>query len=288
MADNTQVKLSKNGTTVYPQTVTDAVAYTPTDTNKSKQKLTTYLEGIQSDMEGIQSDIADIEYGNLNPGVNASPASKDVEYSSTISQSVTVTLTASKSINDANHFSDVKLYHKVSGETDFTEEDGATSAAVTVSADTTPSSKSVYAYGTAKYRGSKTVNFGNSATAKATINFVYPSYVGYVQADSLDAVAAAVQSGYANMKKKVAKNIATNSESYTAAKDAYIVVAVPKSGNVLGVSQVTQLGTLNAVLTLDTKQTTTINGVTYQLYIGASRHNAGTYNFKITTTTETI
>lgn len=280
-----QVKLSKNGSVVYPQTITDAVAYTPTDSSKSKQKLTTYLEG-------IQSDIADIEYGNLNPGVNASPASKDVEFSTSgSSMSVTVTLTASKSINEANHFSDVKLYHKVGSDGKVTEVD-ATSAVVAVSADTEASSKSVYAYGTAKYRGSKTVNFGDSATAKATINFVYPSYVGYVQADSLDAVAAAVQSGYANMKKKVAKNIAVKSETYaTPSKGTvagYFVVAVPKSGNVRGVSQVTQLGTLNAVLTLNTKQTTTINGVTYQLYIGASKHNAGSYNFEITTTTETI
>lgn len=47
-----QVKLTKNGTVVYPQTVTDAVAYTPSQTavgaGATKKILTEYLEGINT------------------------------------------------------------------------------------------------------------------------------------------------------------------------------------------------------------------------------------------------
>lgn len=277
MADIKQVKLKQNGATVYPQTITDAVAY---KTDSEAMILTDKLKG-------IDSDIANIEFSQLNPGVSASPASKDVLYQNGVTQNVAISLTASKAVDSDNHFSDVKTSYKIDNGT-VTTVDGA-KATVSVVTGSTPSSVNVYAYGTAKYRGSKTVNFGNSSTVKSTINFVYRSYIGYVDAADISSVGAALASAISSsstaVKSKVSKNIAVSSESYStvSGKSCYFVVAVPKGGNVFGVSQITQLGTLNAVLSLDDTQSATINNVAYKLYIGKSKHNSGSYNFRITT-----
>lgn len=275
-----QVKLQKNGEVVYPQTITDAVAY---KTDSESTILTDKLKG-------IDSDIADIEFSQLRPSLTASPTSKDVLFGAGVSQNVSLTLGASKAINADNHFSDTSISYRIGATGEFTKVNGTT-ATVAVTADSTPSSKSVYASGTAKYRGSKTVTFGSTANPVSTINFVRRSYIGYVDAASTDAVAAVMTAGYnstsgaiTGMTSKVAKNVATNSFEYStpAGKAAYFVVAIPKASNVFGVSQITQLGTLNAVQTTESK-TATIGGVSYQLYVCKSKHNAGTYNFKITT-----
>lgn len=275
-----QVKLEKNGEVVYPQTVTDAVAY---KTDSESMILTDKLKG-------IDSDIADIEYSQLNPRLTADPASKDVLFSTGMSQNVSLALVASKAVTADNHFSGTSISYRIGATGDFTKVNG-TNATVAVTVDSAPSSKSVYASGASTYRGSKTVTFGSTASPVSTVNFVRRSYIGYVDAASTDAVAAAMVAGYNStsgaidgMTSKVAKNVATDKSQYSTptGKAAYFVVAIPKASNVFGVSQITQLGTLNAVQTTESK-TATIGGVSYQLYICKSKHNADTYDFKITT-----
>lgn len=124
--------------------------------------------------------------------------------------------------------------------------------------------------GAATYKG-----VTKNATAKSTTFSVCKrSYIGYSSAESYSGVnlgsLASVLStdGVKSSSRRVSNNLGAS---------AYLWIAIPKNGNAAGVSSIQQLG----VLTVDIPFDTYAQDSNYTYYRSRSKHNVGSYNFKI-------
>lgn len=272
-----QVKLEKAGKVVYPQTLTDAVAYTPSktaeDRGEVKKKLTTKLE----EMDVV---VAELERDKIQSSakfvITTSPSDSIVEYKGAdIPVSITIQMGTNKgNVNDIVEFTDVSLkYNLNSGETK-TDTTGKASDSYTFTA---PGDLTINALAsTAKYKG-QVIDF---ATQRKTISAVKQAYAGYVD-DYTNLTDTRIS---ALTKLRLSKRISYSESSplsLTAGAGSngsgqYLVVAIPNNGNVSAVTSITQLGTLKA------KQNfTSVVADSYTVYAVTSRHNAGSYNFEI-------
>lgn len=66
-----QVKIVQNGQVVIPQTTTDAVAYTPTDSGKEREVLTKYLEKMRGDVDEGTSLLKKVLSGNEDDSIES-------------------------------------------------------------------------------------------------------------------------------------------------------------------------------------------------------------------------
>ena len=128
-------------------------------------------------------------------------------------------------------------------------------------------SAALFISGTGKYKGSD-MSF---AVVSKTVNCVKASYIGY-SADNtkLDVAAAGVQ-------KLVKKSLAGSyNVTNSASEPQYLIVAIPKNGNVNAVNTIVQHSSIDAP-----QQFTKVDATDYTYYVCNIRHNPGTYNFVI-------
>ncbi len=128
-------------------------------------------------------------------------------------------------------------------------------------------SADLFISGTGKYKGSD-MSF---AVVSKTVNCVKASYIGY-SADNtkLDVAAAGVQ-------KLVKKSLAGSyNVTNSASEPQYLIVAIPKNGNVDAVNTIVQHSSIDAP-----QQFTKVDATDYTYYVCNIRHNPGTYNFVI-------
>lgn len=217
----------------------------------------------------LQSTVNALLLKDLSPYIEIT-ASTPVEFvSSPASVSVVFKMRTKSSSSLTSDFTNPTISYNLNGTTG-TSNTNTYSSTVSVTA---PKNITVSASGTAKYSGA-TVNFSN---VSKTVSFCKRSYISYVEASSIDAAATAFN--VANAKTSFVKTSPAGTYSNIATDNAaYLVIAIPKNGNVSVVKTITQKGTtMNAVLSFSTKTNTD-----YTLYICDTKHNAGTYSFIIT------
>lgn len=132
---------------------------------------------------------------------------------------------------------------------------------------TKPSSLTITASGTAKYKGVATT----FPKATKTIYAVLPSYMGYVE--SLSEITDTVIQG---LQKNVKHSLSGSYNITNSYASGYFIVAVPKDGAVNGVNKIVQHGLMDAVQTIERHDTSN-----YNVYVCSTAHNQGTYNFII-------
>lgn len=269
-----QVKVLKteNNTIVYMQSITDAVAYTPSDNAKArgseKEILTTYLED-------LQDDVIDLEIIHLEPQIRISAASPvDIETSTSESVNITMTTTSKGNVNSENtNFQNVSLKYKIGDNQEVTDTNGTVATTITFDS---AKNYSITASGTADYRG-KRVTFANAST---TVSAVKKSYMTYVEADNVDGVkdkfVRPTETTSTNAVKVWAKTSPNGSYQITASNDGYLVVAIPVDGNAGKVNRIVQQGTVSA-----NQPFTSVTTDAFTLYVCSTKHDAGTYTFTI-------
>lgn len=132
---------------------------------------------------------------------------------------------------------------------------------------TRPSSLTITASGTAKYKGVD-VTFPK---VTRTVYAVGASYMGYVE--SLDNITDAAIEG---LQKNVKHSLSGSYNITNGYTSAYFIVAVPKDGAVNGISRIVQHGLMDAEQTIGRHDTSN-----YNVYVCSTAHNKGTYNFII-------
>lgn len=123
--------------------------------------------------------------------------------------------------------------------------------------------------GSASYKG-----VTKNATAQSTTFSVCKrSYIGYSSAENYSGVnLSSLTSVLSTSGVRASERNVTNSGG-----SAYLWIAIPKNGNAAGVTKIEQLG----VLTVDIPFTTYSEDSNYTYYRSNSKHNAGSYRFKI-------
>lgn len=268
-----QVKILKNGNELmYMQTITDAVAYTPSADAQSrgieKEVLTTYIEE-------LHNDVIDLEIIHLEPKIRINAASPvDIETATSEDISIIMTTASKGNINSANtNFKNVSLKYKIGDNEEITDTNGTVNANITFD-----SAKNylVTASGTANYRGKK-VTFAN---ASATISAVKKSYMTYIDSDNVDNVkdkfTKPTETVSTDTVKLWTKTSPYGSYQITAKNDGYLVVAIPIDGNAGKVNKIVQQGTVSA-----NQPFTSVITDEFTLYICSAKHDAGTYTFTI-------
>lgn len=210
-----------------------------------------------NDMQEWNERIAALESAKMTPTVKITAA--DVtEYDGGATVPLKVELVAEKNIDSDENFTDRAMTLTIGGVSN-------TLSKGTYSEDYAfikPSSLTIKASGTAKYKGVATT----FPEASKTIYAVLPSYIGYV--GSTD--------NWNMTGEKLVKHSLSGSYNVTNGYSdaAYLVVAVPVDGAVNAVNKIVQHGTLDAEQQFDK---VTKNG--YTLYVCKTKHNPGTYNF---------
>lgn len=141
----------------------------------------------------------------------------------------------------------------------------------------TPSTKSITASGSAKYKNT-TVSF---PSVSKTITTVMASYIGYVNAVDASSISGAINGSntLSNKTKLVKKNInGTYTEGFDFADLAYLYVAIPDNGNVDSISTVLQHTIIDVEIKMNVS-TVVVNNQSYTVYTSKVAHKQGTYQF---------
>lgn len=268
-----QVKLSKNGSVVYPQTITDAVAYTPTDTSKSKQKLTTYLESLQSSVNDLQFNSLSPAMSHSGNSVVAVGGSAEITFNITTNGSVATVdatngpITAVKQHNTIDT-TDVSTATKKS--TISSSSNGVNTAAV--------GAKTITATGTLTHISGAT----KTVSASHTVNVVKPWYCGFIEDYSTLTTPSTqlLNDTTANSPKVTLKPAGQTISDIKASKNSYFVVAIPDSGGYSSsaVNKIISKGAMDAEQAVSTTAKT-LTGWT--IYVCTDKANAGTYTYAI-------
>lgn len=236
---------------------------------KDSETLKGVVSDITSNIDDHSKEIAMLELKHLNPKLSAS-ASSVAEYvegeTSTAEIEVTaVTDEGSMSDNSDFVFNAAGLEYASSAGT---LSESHTSDTMTITASySEPVTDTVTVEGKCTYKG---YDVSLSKIMK-TINCVKASYIGYsLSADSLDVTGSNVQ--------KIVKKSLAGSYSVTNAlgEQAYLIIAVPKNGNVDSVNGIVQRSSMSVNQPFNTVDTDD-----YTLYVCSTKHNEGTYTFVI-------
>lgn len=225
----------------------------------------------KKDFEELQNTVNTLLLKDLSPYIEIT-ASSPVEFtSSSASVSTTIKMRTKSSSSLTSDFTNPIINYNINGTTG-TSNGNSYTASTSV---TSPKNITISASGTAKYN-SATVNFAN---VSKTVSFCKRSYISYIEATSVENAASIWTNANAKTSFVKASPAGTYS-NITATAPAYLVIAIPKNGNVSAVNTITQKGTtMNASLTFSTINDKSGN---YTLYICNTKHNAGTYSFIIT------
>lgn len=272
MSKQVKVLKTENNTIVYMQSITDAVAYTPSVDAKArgneKEVLTTYLEE-------LQDDVIDLEIIHLEPKIRISTASPvDIEVTTSEDISITMTTTSKGNVNSGNsNFKNVSLRYKIGDNEEIIDTNGTVNTDITFNG---AKNYSITASGTADYRGKK-VTFTNTS---AIVSAVKKSYMTYIESDNVDGVkdkfTKPSETASTDTIKVWAKTSPNGTYQITAKNDGYLVVAIPINGNAGKVNRIVQQGTVSA-----NQPFTTVTTDSFTLYICSTKHDAGTYTFTI-------
>lgn len=265
----TQVTLKKNDAVVYPQTITDAVAYTPTDTTKSKEKLTTYLEKLAANLSTAETNISNIQFDNLKPAMTHSGSSVVALNGSTEITFAITTNDSTTTVSESGPITAVTQHNDINTTDVTTPTTKATINATSAVNTATTGAKTINATGTLTHisGATKTVSTAHS------IRVVKPWYCGFI-ADytALTDPATQLLNGTAANGAKVTESPAGNTVNVKASQNAYFVVAVPTEGGYKNstVNKIISKGAMDAEQAMDT--ITTLTG--YTLYVCTDKANA--------------
>lgn len=211
-----------------------------------------------SDMEDWNNRIAKLESGamNLTTKLSADDVIEAIDNNSHIW--MTIVLQANNNQISLKEFTNIVIKYSIDSVANLYRGASYTEA-ISMS---TPKAVLLKASGNANYKGVDVV----FPQVTKTIYAVLPSYIGYI--DDIN-----------NWNKTGTKLVKHNlSGSYNVTNNystpAYLVVAIPKDGQVNGITNIVQHGTLDAQ-----QYYTKIEKDDYILYVCNTAHNSGTYNF---------